>query len=327
VRSAVTLGLYTDDTLTAAIKVAMAHQPRLWTEDEKTLVQSVAALTLAVVESARLRDQEHNIAVRLQEVLRPTLPAETIPGLDIHDLYQAALDESSLGGDFFDVFALSPTRHALVVADLAGKGLKAASQVGMVRYLLRALLYTCGDAKGGVEKAVTQLNTILAEQNLITGFATLFAGVFDTRDRSLSYVCCGQEPALHYDRRSSETVQLSATGPVLGSFVDARFEERHVTLGSGDAVAIFTDGLTECGRDRKNLLEIEGIIPIWEACLRGCSGSPTASALSDCLLAGALKHAGGSLSDDLCLLTVVVAPEACHAATGSVAPAAGALAS
>jgi serine phosphatase RsbU (regulator of sigma subunit) len=306
VRSAITLGLYGNETLIAAINVAMSEQPRLWTEDEKTLVQSVAALTLTIVESARLRDQEHNIAVRLQEALRPTLPDEMIPGLDIQELYRAALDESSLGGDFFDVFALSDRRYALVVADLAGKGINAASQVAVVRYLLRALLYTFGDVRGGIEKAVTQLNQILVEQNLITGFATLFVSVYSTEDSSLSYVCCGQEPALHYDRENAVTHQLSATGPVVGSFEDATYKEERTQLRSGDAVAIFTDGLTECGPDRGHLLGIEGVIPLWEECLRHGAVSATAADVCECLLAGALKHAEGGLSDDLCLLTIVV---------------------
>jgi sigma-B regulation protein RsbU (phosphoserine phosphatase) len=261
-----------------------------------------------MVETARLRDQEHNVAVRLQEVLRPTLPEEMIPGLDIKERYRAALDESSLGGDFFDVFALSENRHAMVVADLAGKGLSAASQVAIVRYLLRALLYTFGDVDGGIERAVTQLNRMLVEQNLISGFATLFVGVYSMEDSSLSYVCCGQEPALHYHRENAVTRQLSATGPVIGSFADAMFKEERTVLRSGDAVAIFTDGLTECGPDRGHLLGIEGVIPLWEECLLQGASSATAADICECLLAGALKHAGGSLSDDLCLLTIVVKP-------------------
>ena len=303
VRSAITLGLYRDDVLVGAINVAMAEQPRQWNDDEIALVESVAALTLTVVESARLRDQEHNIAVRLQEALRPTLPDKILPALDIHDLYLAALDESSLGGDFFDVFSLSKTRCALVVADLAGKGLKAASQVAVVRYSLRTLLYT----SNSVEAAVTELNRILAEQGLISGFATLFVGVYDSDSRSLTYVCCGQEPALHYDSRSESTELLTATGPVLGTFVDAIFEERAKALWPGDAVAIFTDGLTECGPSRSKLLEIDGILPVWAEALQQ---EFTAATLSQALLSGALRHAGGSLSDDLCLLTVVVKPTA-----------------
>jgi PAS domain S-box-containing protein len=310
VRSAITLGLYSHDTLIAAINVAMADQPRHWTEEEIALVKSVATVTLTVVESARLREQEHNVAVRLQEVLRPTLPNEVLPELDVYSIYQAALDESSLGGDFFDVFPISPTRHAFVVADLAGKGLKAASQVAMIRYLLRALLYTYGTKKGGVADAITQLNKILTEQDLITGFATLFVGAYDLTDHSLNYVCCGQEPALHYVRKDDTTLQLEANGPILGAFIDGTFEENQTILTPGDAVAIFTDGLTECGTDRRHLLEIKGVIPLWEECLRHDPASLKAAEVAECLLGGALRYANGSLSDDLCLLTIIAKPAA-----------------
>ena len=306
VRSAIAYGLYSDEGLIATINVAMADQPRTWTEDEISLVQAVATLTLAVTESARLRDQEHNVAVRLQEVLQPRLPAEKIPGLEIDSVYQAALDESSLGGDFFDVFPLSKTRHAMVVADLAGKGLNAAAQVAVVRYLLRALLYTYSEHSGGVERAITQVNRILAEQRLISGFATLFAGVYDTDDQSFRYVCGGQEPALYFNRKTQTTAQLSTTGPVLGSFTDATFEENRVELAPGDAIAVFTDGLTECGPNRQALLEIDGVTRIWETCLKGHATTPSPSIISRCLLEGALEYARGKLSDDLCLLTLVI---------------------
>ncbi|MBC8104608.1 MAG: SpoIIE family protein phosphatase, partial [Cytophagales bacterium] len=307
VRAAIILGLFEDNALIATLTVAMATAPRMWTEAEIALVQSVATLTLAAAESARLRDQEHNIAVRLQEILRPTLPREQIPGLDVHSYYLAALEESSLGGDFFDVFPLSDGRHAMVVADLSGKGLQAAAQVALVRYMLRALLYIHDGVDQGIAAAMNQLNLVLADRDLIMGFATVFVAVFDTGEHTLRYVCCGQEPGLHYRRDARETQQLAPTGPVLGSFPDAVFEEHQTTLRPGDAVAIFTDGLTECGPSRRELLGIAGVTALWEEGFVG-DALPTAAAVSERLVQGALEYSGGKLSDDLCLLTLVAQP-------------------
>ncbi len=140
--------------------------------------------------SAALR-HEHTIATQLQEALQPGLPG-AVPGLALTAHYEAALAEAGVGGDFYDVFALDKGRTALVVGDLSGKGLAAAAQVATVRNMLRAFLYS----KPTVAEAATDLNRVLAENNLLSGFATLFVGAYDAGARTLAYANCGQEPAL-----------------------------------------------------------------------------------------------------------------------------------
>jgi serine phosphatase RsbU (regulator of sigma subunit) len=170
----------------------------------------------------QLLEREHNIAELLQNALQPSLPGK-VPGLDMDAAYQPALQEASIGGDFFDVFSLEKGCFALVVADLAGKGLAAASQVAMVRHMLRALLY---QAQTTLAEAVTRLNDMLAEHNLLTGFATLFVGAYDVNERTLTYASCGQEPGLILRKAAGQIEELPPTGPVLGGFPGANFEER-----------------------------------------------------------------------------------------------------
>ncbi len=126
-------------------------------------------------ELRQLLRRERNIAERLQETLQPRLPSKLLT-LDVEAYYQPALREASIGGDFYDVFAPEKGCFALVMADLSGKGLAAASQVATVRHMLRALLYK---QESTVSDAVTRLNAMLAEHYLLTGFATLFVGTYD----------------------------------------------------------------------------------------------------------------------------------------------------
>ena len=172
------------------------------------LVGMVATQTQTALEAVRVQRREHNIAEQLQDALQPALPG-TVPGLAVTKHYEAALtEEAGVVGHFYDVFAIEKGCTALVVGDFSGKGLVAAN-VSVVRNMLRAFLYS----KPSLAEAVTELNRVLAENNLLTGFATLFVG----GTRVLHYVNCGQEPALVRRAATGRVETLPLTGPILGS--------------------------------------------------------------------------------------------------------------
>jgi len=210
-------------------------------------------------------ERQRTIAQQLQEALVPQPPVE-LPGLALSSFYRPALDEANVGGDAYDVFPLpsgtEESRTALCVFDLAGKVLAAARQVATVRNMLRFALYSNLTLSG----AVTHLNSILVQQELLMGFATLFVGVYDAADRTLTYVNGGQEPALLWHAATGEVTLLAPTGSVLGGFDGAAFLERSIRLTPGDVLAIITDGMTEIGPNRKTLLEIEGLRALFQQC-------------------------------------------------------------
>ncbi|HEX5324921.1 MAG TPA: DUF4118 domain-containing protein, partial [Capsulimonadaceae bacterium] len=172
-RSFMMVPLYVDEGLIAVLTVAMQDEPRAWTLEESTLAEAVAAQARSAVQAVQIRQKEHRIATTLQEALQPRLP-EGVGGLALADHYTAALDEASVGGDFYDVFELEPGLWALVVGDVSGKGLAAAAQVAMVRNMLRAVLY-----QGRyLAESLTALNKIVIGRDLLPGFVTLFVGVY-----------------------------------------------------------------------------------------------------------------------------------------------------
>jgi len=253
-------------------------------------------------QAARL-EQEHTIAAQLQAALQPPLPRQ-VPGLALTRHYEVAWAEDGVGGDFFDVFALEPGYTALVVGDLSGKGLAAAAQVATVRNMLRAILYSSSSLPG----ALTTLNEILAGNGLLEGFATLFVGVFEADTCLLKYANCGQEPALVRRAATGAIEALDATGPILGTLVGAEFDAGVVHLGPGDALAIFTDGLTEVGPSRTDMLEIEGVAALLASPLP--PDLRRADEIAECLalrlIADVDTYAQGGVRDDVCLLVAVV---------------------
>ncbi len=296
VRAAIFVPLYDEkQRLAAALSVNVGGTPRDWTPGEVALVEAVAAQTHSTMNTARLIQRDRTIAERLQEALRPNLP-ESVPGLDLREHYLAALSEANVGGDFFDAFTLEKGCVALVVGDLSGKGLAAASQVSLVRNMLRFALYNGRT----VAEAIADLNRTLAEHDLLLGFATLFVGVYDAGALTLTYVSCGHEPTLLRRAQTRVIEELGATGPVLGAFAEAVYEEKVVALAEGDALAIYTDGLSEAGRNRHDFLGVEGLA------LLLAQGGETALSLKDHLVQGVRDHANDDLHDDTCLLVAVV---------------------
>ena len=280
-----------------ALGVAIA-EPRVWSAEEVRLLENVAALLRSALASAHIQQRERNIAIQLQESLQPPAP-NSLPGLALASYYRPALAEANVGGDFFDVFPLEAGHTALVVADLSGKGLAAASQVATVRNMLRFALYSQPD----LAAAVTGLHRALVQYGLLTGFATLFVSVFDETNQTLTYVNCGQEPGLIW-RVASRTVEsLPPTGPVLGGFGTGDYEQAVVDLTCGDVLALFTDGLTEVGPSRKFQLEIEGVSDILRDCLSGEAGEVASpQTVVDCLISGVDDFGRGGSRDDIALL-------------------------
>jgi PAS domain S-box-containing protein len=245
---------------------------------------------------------EQNIARQLQQALQPQLP-EGLPGLALSHYYKPALPEAGVGGDFYDAFVIDKGCAVLVVGDLSGKGLAAATQVATIRNMLRYALYN----QRTLVDAVNTLNDTLAEYKLLTGFATLFVGCYDSGAQTLTYVNCGQEPALIRRAATGEIEALHPTGTVLGSFSGTQFQELVVPMSNDDAIAIFTDGFTESGPTRRELLGIEGVTDILKRPLDEGPGNTfdLATELSRRLVSEVTTYARDGASDDMCLLVAV----------------------
>lgn len=311
-RSVVNVPLYEGDRLVGALGVGMARMPRAWEADEVALVETLATQARAAVDAARLQQRERNIARQLQEALQPVLPS-SVPGIFLDGYYKAALEEAEVGGDFLAAYVMPDNRSVLCVGDLSGKGLAAARMVGVVTNSLRYALHRSlrsGGESGTLSRAIAELNRILVEGDLLTGFATLFVGVYDAPRGLLRYVNCGQEPALIWRAATGAVEELAPTGPVLGGFDAGAFTEASVTLQNSDIIALFTDGLTEAGPSRQQMLEVKGVSALLQNAAEEATGNSSAGEIPKAVLArlvaGVNAYAGGGVRDDVALLVGVV---------------------
>ncbi|MCW3058376.1 MAG: serine phosphatase RsbU, regulator of sigma subunit [Capsulimonas sp.] len=297
VRALLNVPFFDDGSLVALLGVAMADGPHEWTEAEIGLTEAVAMQTRTAVEAVRISRREHNIAIALQQTLQPKMPAG-MPGLQVSDFYRAALAEAEIGGDFCDLFSPEGDNTILVIGDVSGKGLAAATQVAAVRNMLRCVIYQGFP----LAEAVAQLNQILTTQNLLSGFVTMCVAQYSPADHTFTYVSCGHEPVLLRHAATGHIELLGPTGPPLGVEGTAEYTHEARRLQAGDALLLYTDGLSESGPSRQDMLGVDGLANL----LRAHPLHEDAHGLCQRIIAGVERHARGDLRDDACILTVRV---------------------
>jgi len=255
-------------------------------------VEAVATQTQTALEAALVSRKQHAIAQQLQAALQPSVPTHVL-GLSVGSFTRPALDEASIGGDFYDLFPLDKELYALVIGDVSGKGLAAAQQLALIRNSLRTTLYLYRTPA----QAAASLNTIVTAHDLLVGFVTAFVGVYDAATGEITYASCGHEPGLI--RRAGGIVEeLGPTGPPLGVDQNASYSEGSVKLAAGDTLLLYTDGLSEAGPSRRELLGTAGLTHL----LRSLPEGADVQEQSEALVAQVSDFAGGVFRDDMAVL-------------------------
>lgn len=199
------------------------------------------AMRRQIEESVRLLREkeamERELAIA-REVQHELLPrgAPAIAGLELAGVCLPAV---GVGGDAYDFVPLADDRVAVVVADVAGKGIPAALLMAGLQASVRSLAPYL-DPPGRI---AALLNDRMQRPGPTARYATLFFALIDGRERTLRYTNCGHVPPLHLNARGVH--RLDAGGRPLGLFEGGSWEDGACRLGEGDVVALFTDGIVE----------------------------------------------------------------------------------
>jgi phosphoserine phosphatase RsbU/P len=235
----------------------MDNQRREWTADDRTVLQSLAALAsreialrvqLAEAEQSAERATTETMRIHAllatirSSLLPPTLPV--IDGLELEGWFAAADDSDLLLGDFYDVFPLEERRWGLVVGDVCGHGAEAAKLTSLVRYSLRSAAARTNDPAevlGEVDRAIRNDATDPGR------FATVCYLIVDTRTGcSIRWARAGHPHPIIVS--ASGTVQIchGADGPPLGlQSGPSGWSVSEFDLNDGDRLLVHTDGLTD----------------------------------------------------------------------------------
>jgi sigma-B regulation protein RsbU (phosphoserine phosphatase) len=150
-----------------------------------------------------------------------------------------------VGGDYYDILDLDKSRLAVIVGDVAGKGLPAAMLMASVVGSMRAL--SSAGLRGGA--LITALNRHVCTNMSSGRFITLFYGELDTSTGRLTYVNAGHNPPILL-RADGRVDRLQPTAMVLGVLADAPVEVGSDEVGSADRLLLFTDGYSEAANKK-----------------------------------------------------------------------------
>jgi sigma-B regulation protein RsbU (phosphoserine phosphatase) len=254
--------------------------------DNAALVRTLQAQARSVPRSPL---QELDLARRVQAELLP----HREPVLRTLELAACCVQAGAVGGDAYDFLDLGPGLTGITLADASGRGVSAA--------LLMANLIGCLRSEArrpGAEPAAT-LRAVNAQFFASTApehYATLFFGLYDEASRGLRYVNCGHNPPL-LRRAGGRVERLSSTAPVLGLFAEWSCEVAELTLLPGDALAIYSDGLSDAESPADEAFGEARIEAELQAGAR-----LSAPALRDALLDAVARFAGDEHDDDRTLI-------------------------
>lgn len=248
IRSMLAVPLQTDDRVIGLIYLDSPHFIHEFTKDDLsllTVMANVAAIRiehtrLAEVEAAeRLHAKELEQAAEIQRSLLPAA-APQVPGVDLAG-YNAAC--RTVGGDYYDFLTYPDGRVAVLVGDVAGKGMPAA----LLMSSLQARVQVLFEEPANLAALVTRLNRIIATNCPPNRFITFFIGILDPKTGELTYVNAGHNPPL-IAHAGGAVEKLHATGLILGILPVARYEQGVARMAAGDVLLLFSDGATEAVR-------------------------------------------------------------------------------
>lgn len=250
VRSFMAVPLQTNDQVIGLIYVDSPDLIREFTREDLGLLTVMANVAAIRIEHARLNEIEaieRSMAKELEQAAQiqaGLLPASA-PTVDGWDLAGSTLASLTVGGDYFDYLPFPDGRVAVIVGDVAGKGLPAALLVASLQARSEVLFDSGDDLKAKVER----LNRATAAHCPDNRFITFFLGVIDPMTGGVHYVNAGHNPPLVLRAgaasHTSDAERLEAGGVMLGILPMAQFQEGGTTLNTGDVIVMFSDGVTE----------------------------------------------------------------------------------
>lgn len=218
----------------------LAERQGMIVEQASALRTSLAAAGGAQGEIERVHEELQLAATVQRDCIPRQLP--TNEQLDVAVLFRPA---GYVSGDIFDAVRLDKDRVGFLVADAMGHGVPAALMTMIVsKGLLKSEFTEDGIRVLPPAEAMEYLNREMCERQSDSGaqrFVTAVYAVLDERTGRTTF-CLAGHPAALIVRASGEIEKVEATGPLLGVFDAAEFEQTAVDLGPGDSVVLYSDG-------------------------------------------------------------------------------------
>jgi len=220
-----------------AMTLVTSESRRRLDDDDRQFAEQIADRAAVAVDNARLATSRREIALTLQRSLLPeAVPA--IDGWEVATMYRPARasDEVEVGGDFYD-FIETPAGWLVLVGDVTGRGVEAASLTSLVRYGARFL----ARYEHGPSALLARLDEALRER----GGLSLCTALCLRLESGRVVISSAGHPAPLVVRDDGAVRELPASGPLLGGWAHAQWRDEAIELRSDETLFVYTDGVTD----------------------------------------------------------------------------------
>lgn len=287
-----------DGEAIGVVQIDTLNQKSRFTEEDLEVLAGVASQAAVAIDNARMHEEavsqravqrDLELAQRMQLALLPSEPP-VVEGYHFFDYYEAA---RKVGGDYYDYVSLPDGRLAVVLGDVAGKGVSAALIMARLSSDVRFGLAIEPDAA----VAMTKINASFASHDWQDKFVTMIVAIIDPSKHDLTIVSAGHMPPML--RRAAggvEEIGEEQSGLPLGVVEDFEYESFSTKLEPGDFVTLYTDGFSEAMNQQRDLYTVERLIE-----QVGLTSIPTKELGPHILNDVHQFVAGCAQSDDMCL--------------------------
>lgn len=268
--------------------------------DDQRLLSIIAAQSAHVLENARLNQKEQDL-LKMEEEFRMAkeiqlniLPKE-IPSIKGYDIHAINIPAREVGGDYYDFIKLPGEKIVFCLGDITGKGLPAAMLMANLQATLRGQSFTQNSVKDSIKNA----NILLFNSTASNRFATVFYGVLDYTNNTVTYCNAGHDAPI--DIKGNQLNRLEEGGLLLGCFDIAEYEQVTKNIEVGEAIIIYSDGVTEAMNEINQEFSEERFISIIKS-----NANLAAKELIDLILKEIKAHSGSvPQSDDITLMIIM----------------------
>jgi serine phosphatase RsbU (regulator of sigma subunit) len=300
IRSLLCVPMMIKSELKGVLTVYNKKEGKQFTDEDQRLLAIIAAQSAQVVENARLYESEQTLMrmkeeVRLAARIQSDLLPSSAPAIEGYDIAGTSVPAQVVGGDYFDFIPTDDNRIAVCLADVSGKGLPASLLMANVQATLRGQTFLGVSPKVCVQRA----NKLLYLSTSPEKFVTLFYAILDPKLHQLAFSNAGHDNPFLLTA-DGHTERLGTGGMVLSILEDFPYEEALVSMGPGDVLVVYSDGITEAVNTSEVQFGEERLAKVIQE-----HRHESASGLLECIVKEVKTFAGGmAQADDMTLLIV-----------------------
>ncbi|MCK4542381.1 MAG: SpoIIE family protein phosphatase [Spirochaetales bacterium] len=246
ISSLIIVPLIISNQILGAVAIVRKNEDKRFTDLDFSHVKTFcdyAALTInnvlnydALIEKKEM-DREIGIAADIQKNLLP----RSIPNFNNASFASFSNVVEGISGDYHDIFRLDDNNIAVVICDVAGKGVPAALVMVMIRTIIRLI----ASPKRGAANVLSIINKSITGRIGMERYATMGYFIFNEKDREIMYSNAAHSPLFVYRKKTGEFQQIDTLGLPIGIEKKQVYKQKNFTGEVGDLLFLFTDGIPE----------------------------------------------------------------------------------